>query len=540
MTMTYTPIDILPEDVAAGSACAVCGQPALHVIHISGFPDYIECRQCRSAFIFAEDQEHVLYGKINGNFPETREMALKQWILLDVVQRIAQKERSPGRGKTAEDPVPFVQAEAGQAEESRSVPGYAETPLAAAAQPGAPQTTPEPHQPAPADAVPAGKPAPAEPVPASKQLDLPAAAEVSPSPENNVTENRREQESPPPLPEIKQAEPSEKPGSFSALWKAEPMPAPDLLLDPGKHDRIQAAPPPAPPSEKAGLERSPVFIPPGNQAEAPSLPVRTTGKEEETERAAVEGKGVPKIQAREPQAGIRFRVVLSGSQIKFPYKVCSHCLTSPASSSLSMTAFLPDVSDSSQRVPTPIRIPLCTSCRKRASAQGEEEKQARSRAFLYSAGISLLLIFLLLLTGILGRLDSVFLGSFLILVTATIGYGIPLVILLERSSHFAPPADAFYVLSTLFLPSSPQQDMTVFDWRNHGYAELFHLANRSVTVKSVHEVDDQGPVLPQREPESAGAGPQSPHAMERTPPGSLLDEKIEKMVGTDNPDSSVV
>ncbi len=57
------------------------------------FPDYIECPQCGSAFILAEDCEHVLFGKINSAYPGTRAAALKQWTVMDDVLKTAVPER---------------------------------------------------------------------------------------------------------------------------------------------------------------------------------------------------------------------------------------------------------------------------------------------------------------------------------------------------------------------------------------------------------------------------------------------------------------
>ncbi len=407
--MSHKPINSLSDDSFEGQPCSICGNSSIQVIHISNFPDYVECPQCGSAFILAEDREHILYGKINPEYPDTRAAALKQWTLMDAVLKAAIPER----------PV-----------EESAFPGI-------------------------------------------KQADT-----DEPSP----------------------ATPDEP--SLASLWKAEPLPDPQELLQEEEivqeeisrpdEDQLQQSL-----SEQSlpSLERSPVFLPKFN--EALSVSDDPPGSSPMEKPAAVDLEPYPVSAAREPEPGKRHRVVLSGSQVRFPYKVCSHCMTSPASSSLTLTAFLPDSEDTEQRVPTQIRIPLCITCRKRASARSDQENKARSKAFLYSAFSGLLLILILLLTGLL-RASAVnaFLASFLIIITAIIGFSVPLLILLDRTNRIPPPEDAFYILSTLYLPPSPPQGMTVFDWRSAGYAELFHLANRSVTVKTVHEVEDQGPRLP--------------------------------------------
>lgn len=415
--MSHKPISSLSDDSFEGQPCSICGYPSLKVIHISTFPDYIECPRCGSAFILAEDHEHVLFGKINPAYPDTRAAALKQWTILDDVLKTAIPER----------PV----------EESVS-------PDAENADPG------EPSQ---------------------------YASDTS---------------------------------SLASLWKAEPLPDPrELIQEDEIVEKIKSQPAVDQPQQAStkstapNLERTPVFLPQLNEAQP--VPDDTPDSSLIEETTANDKEPDPANEAREPEPGKRQRVVLSGSQIRFPYKVCSHCMTSPASSSLTMTAFLPDSQDPSQRVPTQIRIPLCSTCRKRASAQSEQEKKARSKAFMFSASSGLLLIFLLLLTGLLRASGvNVLLGIFLIIITATVGFSVPLLILLERTNRIPPPEDAFFVLSTLYLPPSPPQEMTVFDWRNPGYAELFHLANRSVTVKTVHEVEDQGPRLPSTEPQETG------------------------------------
>jgi len=515
--MAYKPIDTLTETIAAGNRCAICGQPALRVIHVTDFPDYVECSSCKSAFILAEDGEHVLYGKIHPDFPETREIALKQWMILAAVQQVAELERPQPEVEKPETPViPAAKPSPVEPEIDKIEP-----------------PAPEPQQ-------------PSEPAPMPLETPQPQAEEIP-----DRTPKIFDSEKTPVKPDSGK--------SFSALWKEEPLPSPGLLHP--KDNKKEKMPPaaekpepvfvqepdevvpeepgrppvpaaseaqvkkPAAASEsypqKTDLERAPVFIPHSMESrQPPGVPEEIAPPQEIPEAPAVDAKILEKGQPQEPEPGIRYRVVLSGSQIKFPYKVCSHCMTSPASSSLSLTAFLPNSEDSTQRVPTPIRIPLCSRCRKRASAQSEAENTQRSRAFLYSAGSSLLLILLLLITGIPGRVGSFFIGSFLILITASIGFGIPLLILLEQSSKFPPPADAFYVLSTLFLAPSPPQDLTIFDWRNRGYAELFHLANRTSTVKSVHQVEDQGPLLPPKpptpEPSAEQQGQMPPDALKNT------------------------
>lgn len=458
--MTNKPILSLPEKLQAGTTCPVCTHSPLRVVHVSEFPDYIECPECGSAYVLGQDQQHLLYGKISGSYPETRKAVLKKWTRESAVRSIAEMERPS---------TPPVDVSAPRDEPAASQEPSAEPPMPEAREP----------------------------------VQEIAESEIKPSPEAES-----DAASEPPPAEKVQDEPAVH-SRFSALWKEEPIPEPGLLLeqddgaspepaqnDTGKETRRETLPEPAQGRGRSsgqpehGLERAPVFV----QYSGESIP--ETSPDDKGSGPSLE-ESAPQIERKvhEPVQGKRNRVVLSGSQINFPYKVCSHCLNSPASSSLSMTAFLPDAEDAKRRVPTQIRIPLCSSCRKRASAQSEEERKDRSKAFLYSSGSSLLLILILIVSGILesSAASSAILSIFLILIAATIGFSVPLLILLERSSRLPPPEDALYVLSTLYMPPSPPQNLTIFDWRSRGYAELFHLANRASTVKTVHEVEDQGP-----------------------------------------------
>jgi hypothetical protein len=76
-----------------GLACPICAAPSLAVQHMDGFPDFVLCGQCGSAFVTEDTGERVMYGKIPPDYPETAAFALKQWVWLEAVARRAEAER---------------------------------------------------------------------------------------------------------------------------------------------------------------------------------------------------------------------------------------------------------------------------------------------------------------------------------------------------------------------------------------------------------------------------------------------------------------
>jgi hypothetical protein len=93
--MTPTPSLILKDDYVDDVGCAICGQPALQVVHVETFPDYVTCSNCGSAFVVEEGGERVMYGKIDNAYPETQHVALRQWIWPETVEKQAASEHPP-------------------------------------------------------------------------------------------------------------------------------------------------------------------------------------------------------------------------------------------------------------------------------------------------------------------------------------------------------------------------------------------------------------------------------------------------------------
>ncbi|MDF1499379.1 MAG: hypothetical protein P1P76_02780 [Anaerolineales bacterium] len=104
--MASTPRASIVDDVIQGFHCAICGEDALHVVHIERLPDYVECDLCGSAFIMEEDGERVLYGQIAEGYPQTSRFALKQWAWIEAVDARAREERPPADEGADSTPLP--------------------------------------------------------------------------------------------------------------------------------------------------------------------------------------------------------------------------------------------------------------------------------------------------------------------------------------------------------------------------------------------------------------------------------------------------
>ncbi len=92
--MASTPKTTLDDGLIEGLVCAICGEDALHVVHMDNLPDYVGCESCKSAFLSEDGGERVFYGQIDKEYPLTERFALKQWVWLEAVQKRAGEERS--------------------------------------------------------------------------------------------------------------------------------------------------------------------------------------------------------------------------------------------------------------------------------------------------------------------------------------------------------------------------------------------------------------------------------------------------------------
>ena len=91
--MTLRPRLELEDSLAREQACTICGETALSVVHLKGFPDYVTCARCGAAFVMEEGGPRAMYGSIPPEYPETRDFALKQWTSLEAIAALAEAER---------------------------------------------------------------------------------------------------------------------------------------------------------------------------------------------------------------------------------------------------------------------------------------------------------------------------------------------------------------------------------------------------------------------------------------------------------------
>ena len=83
----------IDDGLIRASKCAVCDSPALHVVHLVDFADYVVCDACGSSFVMEEDGARVLYGEVSEQYPETEKAILKTWMSLEEVEQLARAER---------------------------------------------------------------------------------------------------------------------------------------------------------------------------------------------------------------------------------------------------------------------------------------------------------------------------------------------------------------------------------------------------------------------------------------------------------------
>src|SRR3990172_7162791 len=93
--MSNTPRLTIEDAVLQSQACAICGEQTLRVAHVDRLPDYVSCSSCGSVFVMEEGGERVMYGKIPAEYPQTAEVALRNWLMPEDIQGHAMGER-PG------------------------------------------------------------------------------------------------------------------------------------------------------------------------------------------------------------------------------------------------------------------------------------------------------------------------------------------------------------------------------------------------------------------------------------------------------------
>ena len=285
--------------------------------------------------------------------------------------------------------------------------------------------------------------------------------------------------------------------------QASAYPAPSISRPPveypAERDQAAALPPATPLPEPAAKMPQAEPLPavfrtrPDPAAAEPAAPPTPTGAPRKPPKPA---RASPQRQSAEPPAGQRFRVVTTGESVAFPWKVCAHCLRSPAPGRVSIVGVLPDRTQPSRSRSMTLTLPLCADCQRRARARSGAEKSARLQAFLVSTLVSLLLFVGVLATQVVDFSQSLGLSLLILAVLLAIGYGVVLPLLLSRARRLPPPDDATYVRSTLRIASGGQEGEVAFEWRNRGYADLFHQANQERARGGATPVADPAPAPP--------------------------------------------
>jgi hypothetical protein len=145
-------------------------------------------------------------------------------------------------------------------------------------------------------------------------------------------------------------------------------------------------------------------------------------------------------------------------------------------------------------------------------ARSQGENNARMIAFLVSAVVAVIAIVVPLVFGFLDFESNAFLSITLLLVFGVLGFSIPLLVWFFLANNYPPPRDAALVLSTLLVLESGS-DTTLFEWRNHGYAELFRQVNIENVQGNLELVEDRTTfteVQPEVPPEEPSEEPEQP------------------------------
>jgi hypothetical protein len=237
------------------------------------------------------------------------------------------------------------------------------------------------------------------------------------------------------------------------------------------------------------------------EAEAPA-PVAPEPDTPEPEVEAEEEESPPDLPygppLTDPPPGMRYRVVIRGSEVVFPSNDCAHCMQSPVKGRLAVIGALPNGQKVGQRKKSTFNIPLCADCAKRAAELSEDAKNARLQAHLLSAIFALILVIGALGVGFINTQQMGLPGLIILLILGIIGYTLPAMILLGRVGKHPPPPDAVYVRSTLLVPRETQGLETAFEWRNEVYANEFYEGNEANALGRLISVKDRAaqPDLP--------------------------------------------
>jgi hypothetical protein len=483
--MSPAPRVSLPDDFVRGQSCAICGADGLQVMHVPGVPDFVQCASCRSAYVADADSPLVMYGSIPEAYPHTRARVLRQWATLDAVEEASGDDR-PSRPTPppAAPPRRMVPLSPDADLSPADIPFSAGVPIPN--EPEVPRRFAEPVAlSGESPAAPASRAwyEPEEPPPSDQEEDWPLpSVDATPSAEDSLRSLLRGG----PMEDLYQLSPlaaedessDEEEAEESGLEGVPPLMASRLA------QAAARAQPTSEPTSVAGAQPTsappapdwvrPVFSGPAAETPTPPAPVAAS--------ASV---------LNEPPPGVRYRAVLRGENVTFPHDSCAHCSATPARQRLTVISSLPDGQAVGKRKRVTYHLPLCRACHRRAAANSDEESSARIQAHLVSALFALVLLVVTLATRLISLATGAAVAGFLIVIVLILGYTLPALILLGRTTRHAPPPDAAFVRSTLFIPEDAQGLETAFEWRNGEYAHAFAEANHETLIGSVARIKDR-------------------------------------------------
>jgi len=536
--MALTPRLTLDNEFISGMKCAICESQELKIVHVDKYPDFVSCTQCGSAFVVEREGSWVMYGNIPQEYPETKQFALKQWTWLDAVAQRAADERAERTSppSTSETPPPDVTDippeptdRSPSAVESTAPEQIDSPPQPEESAPRQPAETPSPfiddssapsldelfpEEPTPALDEPQEEMAQMPPFPedviilgdGSEDIDAlkestPSFMEPGPSPEEAIVPSPFEPIEPPEAIEMDEAE-----GIAEA--EAQPFevePIEDITQQVmEEHPEFYVPPTVDSVEDTLGAGSLELATPTPGTAQ-PAVPTEAPQHiVEEPSRSPVEKQDKSlSVPIGEPEPDNRYQVTIRGSQPKYPKNYCAHCLRTPVRLKTIMRGSLPDPKQPGERKMVSLELPFCKDCQKRMDARSQDENNARIIAILVSAVIAIVAVIIPLAFGIVDFQTDAFLGIILLLVCAVLGFSFPFIPLLSRASNFPPPRDAAFVLSTLLVHDAGP-DLTQFEWRNRGYAELFRQVNIQNAQGDLERVEDRttfAEVQPEKTPE---------------------------------------
>ena len=194
-----------------------------------------------------------------------------------------------------------------------------------------------------------------------------------------------------------------------------------------------------------------------------------------------------KADAAEPEPDHRFVVTVAGTTPQFPQELCAHCLRQPAPRKQIAEGALGS-----------FEVPLCEVCHQRTTERSAEQKSARIIAHLSSVLIAAALVVAALGVGLVS-IEDIGLADFLLLGTlAIVGYALPAVLLLGRSSRLPPSPDAQFVRTTMRFGKPEDGRGIMFGFRNRGYAERFSGTNSENVIGELVRINEAGSAVTNR------------------------------------------